>query len=68
MSHESVWNSRPRGYGKGARSWYAFTILTKPLPSLSGAKEREKRNDFEEDYRDSHEKTTDGKDGIQKNQ
>ncbi|KAK2602787.1 hypothetical protein N8I77_009293 [Diaporthe amygdali] len=22
MSHESVWNSRPRGYGKGARSWY----------------------------------------------
>ncbi|KAJ4389501.1 40S ribosomal protein S29 [Gnomoniopsis smithogilvyi] len=20
MSHESVWNSRPRGYGKGARS------------------------------------------------
>ena len=22
MSHESVWNSRPRKYGKGARSWY----------------------------------------------
>lgn len=25
MSHESVWNSRPRGYGKGARSWYEAT-------------------------------------------
>ena len=25
MSHESVWNSRPRGYGKGARSWYEYT-------------------------------------------
>lgn len=24
MSHESVWNSRPRGYGKGARSWYVM--------------------------------------------
>jgi hypothetical protein len=22
MSHETVWNSRPRKYGKGARSWY----------------------------------------------
>ncbi|KAI8714366.1 40S ribosomal protein S29 [Fusarium sp. LHS14.1] len=22
MSHESVWNSRPRSYGKGSRSWY----------------------------------------------
>jgi hypothetical protein len=22
MSHESVWNSRPRTYGKGSRSWY----------------------------------------------
>lgn len=22
MSHESVWNSRPRTYGKGAREWY----------------------------------------------
>lgn len=24
MSHESVWNSRPRNYGKGARSWYGL--------------------------------------------
>jgi hypothetical protein len=22
MSHESVWNSRPRNYGKGSRQWY----------------------------------------------
>lgn len=22
MSHESVWNSRPRNYGKGSRAWY----------------------------------------------
>jgi hypothetical protein len=22
MSHESVWYSRPRSYGKGARQWY----------------------------------------------
>lgn len=34
-----------------------------PPPSLRGAKEKGKRNDFEENYRDSHEKTTDGKDG-----
>ncbi|KIH88414.1 hypothetical protein SPBR_09016 [Sporothrix brasiliensis 5110] len=26
MSHESVWNSRPRSYGKGARQWYATPI------------------------------------------
>jgi len=25
MSHESVWNSRPRTYGKGARAWYVFS-------------------------------------------
>jgi hypothetical protein len=25
MSHESVWYSRPRTYGKGARSWYALS-------------------------------------------
>lgn len=24
MSHESVWNSRPRTYGKGARAWYVY--------------------------------------------
>ncbi|TPX10450.1 uncharacterized protein E0L32_008669 [Thyridium curvatum] len=24
MSHESVWNSRPRKYGKGSRSWRNF--------------------------------------------
>lgn len=22
MSFETIWYSRPRGYGKGARSWY----------------------------------------------
>ncbi|KAL2151846.1 hypothetical protein VTH82DRAFT_5030 [Thermothelomyces myriococcoides] len=21
MAHESVWNSRPRNYGKGSRAW-----------------------------------------------
>jgi hypothetical protein len=25
MSHESVWYSRPRTYGKGSREWYVFT-------------------------------------------
>lgn len=37
MSHESVWNSRPRGYGKGARSWYEYTdpILEEKSMSLS---------------------------------
>lgn len=24
MSHESVWYSRPRTYGKGSRSWYVL--------------------------------------------
>lgn len=29
MSHESVWNSRPKTYGKGSRSWYEseYSIL-----------------------------------------
>ena len=31
MSHESVWNSRPRNYGKGSRSWYDYTI---PKPNI----------------------------------
>lgn len=26
MSHESVWNSRPRTYGKGARAWYVVPL------------------------------------------
>jgi hypothetical protein len=26
MAHENVWFSRPRGYGKGARAWYAYPI------------------------------------------
>jgi len=30
MSHESVWYSRPRTYGKGSRSWYvAFMSIEK---------------------------------------
>lgn len=33
MSHESVWYSRPRTYGKGSRSWYASHIQIQiPLP------------------------------------
>ena len=27
MSHESVWNSRPRTYGKGARAWYVIACI-----------------------------------------
>lgn len=27
MSHESVWYSRPRTYGKGARGWYVSTPM-----------------------------------------
>jgi hypothetical protein len=26
MSHESVWYSRPRTYGKGSRSWYVSPV------------------------------------------
>jgi hypothetical protein len=26
MSHESVWYSRPRTYGKGSREWYVSII------------------------------------------
>jgi len=26
MSHESVWNSRPRTYGKGARAWFVLRL------------------------------------------
>lgn len=25
MSHESVWYSRPRAYGKGSRSWFVHS-------------------------------------------
>ena len=25
MSHESVWYSRPRNYGKGSREWYVIS-------------------------------------------
>lgn len=32
MSHESVWYSRPRTYGKGSRAWYAtLHVLYSPL-------------------------------------
>ncbi|OAL55547.1 hypothetical protein IQ07DRAFT_583012 [Pyrenochaeta sp. DS3sAY3a] len=31
MSHESVYYSHPRTYGKGSRNWYVHT----PIPSLS---------------------------------
>jgi hypothetical protein len=27
MSHESVWYSRPRNYGKGSREWYVYTYI-----------------------------------------
>lgn len=35
MSHESVWNSRPRGYGKGARSWYEYPDPIRNEKSMS---------------------------------
>ncbi|KAF4487738.1 40s ribosomal s29 [Fusarium agapanthi] len=37
MSHESVWNSRPRNYGKGSRSWYDYIS---PLPEIPCARRR----------------------------
>ncbi|KAK5658523.1 hypothetical protein OQA88_1915 [Cercophora sp. LCS_1] len=39
MSHESVWNSRPRNYGKGARGWdkTAVSAPTRPVSSASTA-------------------------------
>ena len=42
MSHESVWNSRPRHYGKGSRSWYDYFISTDPLPAAGRLSEGEK--------------------------
>lgn len=36
MSHESVWNSRPRTYGKGARAWYVIHQLGNILGSSEG--------------------------------
>lgn len=30
MSHESVWNSRPRKYGKGSRGWYVALLALLP--------------------------------------
>ena len=35
MSHESVWFSRPRTYGKGSRQWYVTTYFS---PLLRSAK------------------------------
>ncbi|RYN79545.1 hypothetical protein AA0119_g3157 [Alternaria tenuissima] len=31
MSHESVWYSRPRTYGKGSREWYVSASAPTPL-------------------------------------
>lgn len=41
MSHESVWNSRPRSYGKGARSWYGALHLVADEASVEGDLEEE---------------------------
>lgn len=35
MSHESVWNSRPRTYGKGARGWYVSPLEAKTPASIA---------------------------------
>ena len=34
MSHESVWFSRPRTYGKGSRQWYVTTHFSPLLHSV----------------------------------
>lgn len=36
MSHESVWYSRPRTYGKGSRSWYVRNGLDLSTISING--------------------------------
>lgn len=41
MSHESVWYSRPRTYGKGSREWCVFT--TTRSPALARENRRSKR-------------------------
>lgn len=38
MSHESVWYSRPRNYGKGARQWYVVQLMRAFAGILSVAK------------------------------
>lgn len=35
MSHESVWYSRPRVYGKGSREWYVSPFPIYPHPPVS---------------------------------
>lgn len=39
MSHESVWYSRPRTYGKGARSWYNILFSNRPCSSTLDVKD-----------------------------
>ena len=37
MSHESVWYSRPRTYGKGSREWYVYLFIhTRPGREYAG--------------------------------
>jgi hypothetical protein len=31
MTHEAIWNSRPRKYGKGSRGWYFNSHLSSLL-------------------------------------
>jgi small subunit ribosomal protein S29e len=36
MSHESVWYSRPRTYGKGSREWYVIAHIEKIIQKSAG--------------------------------
>ena len=44
MSHESVWYSRPRQFGKGARSWYdnSFDLIESFLAWFVGVTKSKK--------------------------
>ena len=42
MSHESVWYSRPRTYGKGSREWCVYTLRSQS--QARGTLKRKRRN------------------------
>ncbi|KJR80669.1 uncharacterized protein SPSK_05705 [Sporothrix schenckii 1099-18] len=48
MSHESVWNSRPRSYGKGARQWYATPIRKEEMEIDVDVDEKHGEEEMEE--------------------
>jgi hypothetical protein len=47
MSHETVYYSRPRTYGKGSRSWYATNFPSSCTPANANVSQHRQRREEE---------------------